>query len=191
VTTDCQQQELAPEFDVIRSQVSMSVVGAEPAPFMLASTYFPSPGERMVIARWSQIRDTCSQRTLALINVPPLGSSQPPWQQVIQILRQDADNQHALMTALANGEMPYGQFVEAQTQIAVRRQAALQPFYQEAGALDGIAGGNAEAAGASVDFLIDLIDLLDAASDAGAFQGGHHHSGGAHGARHTNSTPVR
>jgi hypothetical protein len=77
--------------------------------------------------------------------------------------------------------MPYGQFVEAQTQIAVRRQAALQPFYQEAAALDQIAGENAEAAGASVDFLIDLLDAL---SDAGAFQGGHHRNGGTHGARH-------
>jgi hypothetical protein len=151
---------------------------------MLASTYFPSPGERIAIARWSQIRDTCSQRTLALINVPPLGFSQPLWQQVTQILRQDADNQHALMTALANGEMPYGQFVEAQTQIAVQRQAAIQPFYQEADDLDHIAGENAEAAGASVDFLIDFLDAL---SDAGAFQGGHHRSGGTRGARHANS----
>jgi hypothetical protein len=188
VTTKCQQQELAPEFDMIRTRVSTSVVGATPAPFMLASTYFPSPGERMAIARWSQIRDTCSQRTLALINVPPSGFSQPLWQQVAQILRQDADNQHALMATLANGQMPYGQFVEAQTQIAVRRQAALQPFYQEAAALDQIAGENAEAVGATVDF---LIDLLDAASDAGAFQGGHHRSGGAHRDRHASAARYR
>ena len=181
VTTECQQQELAPEFDIIRSRVSMSVLGTQPAPFMLASTYFPSPGERIAIARWSQIRDTCSQRTLALINVPPSGFSQPLWQQVTQIIRQDADNQHALMAALANGNMPYGQFVEAQTQIAVRRQAALQPFYQEAAALDQSAAENAAAAGASVDFLIDFLDVL---SDAGAFQGGHHRSAGARGARH-------
>jgi hypothetical protein len=82
----------------------------------------------------------------------------------------------------------YGQFVEEQTQIAVRRQAALQPFYQEAAALDQIARGNAEAVGASVDFLIDYLDAL---SDAGAFQGGHHRTGGAHGARHANSVRSR
>jgi hypothetical protein len=179
VTTECQQQELAPEFDLIRSRVSMSVVGAEPAPFMLASPYFPSPGERIAIAHWSQIRDTCSQRALALIKVPPSGFPEPAWQQVTQGLQQDADNQHLLMTALANGEMPYGEFVEAQTQIAVRRQAALQPFYQQAAALAQNAAQNAEAAGAALDFLTDLLDAL---SDAGAFQGGHHHSGRARGA---------
>jgi hypothetical protein len=188
------QRRTRPRFNVlVLIAVTVAAGGAariKPAQFMLASTYFPSPGERIAIARWSQIRDTCSRRTLALINVPPLGFSQPLWQQVTQILRQDADNQHALMTALASGEMPYGQFVEAQTQIAVRRQAALQPFYQEAAALDQIAGENAEAAGASVDFLIDLLDL-DALSDAGAFQGGHHRSGGKHGARHANSARSR
>ena len=123
-----------------------------------------------------------------LINVPPSGFSQPVWQQVVQILRQAADNQHTLMTALANGEMPYGQFVEVQTQIAVRPQATLQPFYQEAAALDQIALGNAEAVGTSVDFLIDFLDAL---SDAGAFQGGHHRTGGAHGTRHANSVRSR
>jgi len=188
VTTDCQQQELAPEFDVIRSRVSMSVAGAESAPFLLASPYFPSPAERIAIARWSQIRDTCSQHVLALMNVPPLGFSQPMWQQVVQILRQDAENQHVLMMALVNGEMPYGQFVEEQTQITVRRQAALQPFYQEAAALDEIGGENAEAVGAFVDIVFDFVDAL---SDAGAFQGGHHRSGGAHGAGHANSARYR
>lgn len=188
VTADCQQQELAPEFDIIRSRVSMSVVGAEPAPFMLGSADFPGPAERIAIARWSEIRDSCSQRVLALMNVPPLGYSQPLWQQVVGILRQDAENQHTLMMALVDGEIPYGQFVEGQTRIAVRRQAALQPFYQEAAALDEFAGENAVAAGAFVDFLIDLID---AATDAGAFSGGHHRGSGPHGAVHANSARYR
>lgn len=43
VTTECQQQELAPEFDIIRSRVSMSVVGAEPAQFMVGEHVFSQP----------------------------------------------------------------------------------------------------------------------------------------------------
>jgi hypothetical protein len=188
VMADCQQQELAPEFDFIRSRVNMSVAGAEPAPFMLASTDFPGPAERIAIARWSEIRDTCSQRAFALMNVAPMGFSQPMWDQVVEIVRQDAENQHELMMALVNGEIPYGQFVEEQTRIAVRQQAALEPFYQEAAGLDELAGENAAAAGAFVDILIDAIDTL---SDAGAFRGGHHRGGGAHGAHLANSARYR
>ena len=56
------------------------------------------------------------------------------------------------------------------------------------GATLNVQATNAEAAGVSVDFLIDFLDAL---SDAGAFQGGNYRSGRVHGARHANSNRSR
>ena len=64
---ECQEQTLAPEFDMIRSRVNMSMTGANPAPFMLANMEVPTAAEGVQIARWSAIRDSCSQRVVALI----------------------------------------------------------------------------------------------------------------------------
>jgi hypothetical protein len=79
------------------------------------------------------------------------------------------------MMRLVNGTMPYGEFERERTRIAVRTAAAMQPFMQEAEALEQTADLNAAAAGAFVDFVIDVID---AASDAGAFHGGQRNHGG-------------
>jgi hypothetical protein len=171
---DCQEQQMAPEFDLIRSRISMSETGAQPAQFMLESRDRPGPEERIEIARLSEIRDSCYGRYLSLMSVPPPGVSQAMWQQVLQILEQGRQDQHALMMGLIHGAMPYGEFERERTRIAVRMAAAMQPFMQEAAALQQVAELNAEATGAFVDF---VIDVLDAAGDAGAFQGGHHHGG--------------
>ena len=81
---ECQEQTLAPEFDMIRSRVNMSMTGANPAPFMLANMEVPTAAERIQIARWSAIRDSCSQRVVALISEPPAGISQGLWQKVVE-----------------------------------------------------------------------------------------------------------
>ena len=106
IMAECQGQALAPEFDVIRSRVNMSMTGADPAPFMLANREFPTAAERIQIARWSAIRDSCSQRVVALISEPPAGISQGLWQNVVEITERDSQRQHALTMALARGEMP-------------------------------------------------------------------------------------
>ena len=72
IMAECQEQTLAPEFDIIRSKVNMSMSGANPAPFMLANMEVPTAAERVQIARWSAIRDTCAQRVVALITPPPV-----------------------------------------------------------------------------------------------------------------------
>ena len=79
IMAECQEQALAPEFDMIRSRVNMSMTGANPASFMLANREFPTAAERIQIARWSAIRDSCSQRVVALISEPPAGISQGLW----------------------------------------------------------------------------------------------------------------
>jgi len=89
IMAECQEKLLSPEFDVIRSRVNMSMTGAEPAPFMLASMEFPTPAERIEIARWSEIRDYCSQRIVALINNPPARISQALWQKVVSTTIKD------------------------------------------------------------------------------------------------------
>lgn len=150
LTADCGEQELAPEFDTIRSRIPMGQTGATPSLYMLASTDIPTPEARIEIARLSEIRDNCTLRGIALMEVPPGGLPQPLWQlwpQVIAILQQDSENQHALMMALASGEMSYGPFVEASWRMQVRRNAATQPFLQEAGVLDNVAVVHVPAAG--------------------------------------------
>jgi uncharacterized membrane protein len=139
ITADCQEQTLAPEFDMIRSRVNMSVTGANPAPFMLANMEVPTAAERIQIARWSAIRDSCSQRVVALISEPPAGMSQRLCEKIVEITERNRQRQHALMMALAHGEMPYGQFVQEDTLIGVRTAAAIRPFTQEAGVIDHVA----------------------------------------------------
>jgi hypothetical protein len=132
IMTECQEQALAPEFDMIRSRVNMSMTGANPAPFMLANIEVPTAAERVQIARWSAIRDACSQRVVALISEPPAGMSQGLWQNVVEITEHNSQSQHALMMALARGKMRYGQFVQEDTLIGIRTAAAIRPFTQEA-----------------------------------------------------------
>ncbi len=139
IMAECQEQALAPEFDMIRSRVNMSMTGANPAPFMLANMEVPTAAERVQIARWSAIRDSCSQRIAALISEPPAGMSQELWQKVVEITEHNSQRQHALMMALARGEIPYGQFVQEDAPIGVGTAAAIRPFTQEAGVIDQLA----------------------------------------------------
>jgi hypothetical protein len=127
IMAECQEQTVAPEFDMIRSRVNMSMTGANPAPFMLANMEVPTAAERIQIARWSAIRDSCSQRVVALIREPHAGMSQGSWQNVAEITEHNRQRQHALMMALARGEMPYGQFVQEDTLIGIRTAAAIRP----------------------------------------------------------------
>ena len=136
---ECQEQTLAPEFDMIRSRVNMSMTGANPAPFMLANVEVPTAAEGVQIARWSAIRNSCSQRVVALIRESHAGMSQGLWQNVAEITEHNSQRQHALVMALARGEMPYGQFVQEDTLIGVRTAAAIRPFTQEAGVIDQVA----------------------------------------------------
>src|ERR1700757_601118 len=136
IMAECQEQAVAPEFDMIRSRVNMSMTGANPAPFMLANMEVPTAAERIQIARWSAIRDSCSQRVVALISEPHAGMSQGLCQKVVEITEHNSQRQHALTMALARGEMSYGQFVQEDTLIGVRTAAAIRPFTQEAGVVD-------------------------------------------------------
>src|SRR5712675_45965 len=46
---------------------------------------------------------------------------------VAEITEHNSQRQHALMMALARGEMPYGQFVQEDTLISIRTAAAIRP----------------------------------------------------------------
>ena len=177
IKAECQEQTLAPEFDMIRSRVNMSMTGADPAPFMLANTEVPAAAERIQIARWSAIRDSCSQRVIALISEPPAGMSQELWQKIVEITEHNSRRQHSLMMALARGEMPYGQFVQEDTLIGVRMAAAIPPFTQKAGVIDRVAMAAPAAdqsAAASSAFFGNLraapLASLGAADNAGALR---------------------
>jgi hypothetical protein len=189
IVAECQEQALAPEFDLIRSRVNLSVTGADPAPFMLLSTELATASERIEIARWSEIRDSCFQRLMAVMDSTPFGVSQALWQPMVRIFQQDGQSQHALLMALARGELTYGQFVQDSTRITARMYAAVEPFVREAGVLGQVAMAqadqyaadqNAEAVGA---FVGSVFEILGDLADAGAFSGGfnHHHGGGWHG----------
>jgi hypothetical protein len=176
IAAECQEQALAPEFDMIRSRVNMSMTGANPAPFMLTNMEVPNASERIQIARWSAIRDSCSQRVVALISEPRAAMSQGLWQKVVEITEHNSHRQHALMMALARGEMPYGQFAQEDTLIGVRTAAAIRPFTQEGGVIDqaAIAAPAADqSAPASGAFFGNLVGapLESLGGDAGALRG--------------------
>lgn len=189
-------QTSAPEFNLIRSRVNFSTTGALPPSYMLLSTERPTPEERIEIARWSQIRDTCFRQNLAAMSTPVPGIPQPLQQQMIEIFRQAGESQHALIMALARGDMSYGQFVQESTRVAVRMTAAMQPFAREANGLEQIAAylphdavqinADENAAATSVAFngvLEVFAEALVVAADAGAFDG-HGGHGGSHARGH-------
>jgi hypothetical protein len=191
IMAECQEQALAPEFDIIRSRINMSMTGAKPAPFMLANMEVPTPAERIQIARWSAIRDSCSQRIVASISEPPAGMSQRLWQKVVEITEDDGQRQHAITMALARGRMPYGKFVQEDSVIGLRMAAATRPFTQEAGVIDQVAmaapAADQSAAALSTFFgnlLGPAVDSIGDAYDAGASGEVYHHSGGWHGGGH-------
>jgi hypothetical protein len=108
---------------------------------------------------------------------------------MVRIFQQDGQSQHALLMALARGELTYGQFVQDSTRITARMYAAVEPFILETGVLGQVAMAqadqyaadqNAEAVGA---FVGSVFEILGDLADAGAFSGGfhHHHGGGGHG----------
>src|SRR5690242_15888708 len=136
---ECQERTLAPEFDMIRSRVNMSTSDANPPPFMLTNMGVPTPAERIQIARWSAIRDSRSQRVVALISKPPAGIPERLWHKAVEITEHDSQRQHSLLMALARGEISYGQFVQEDTLIGVRMAAAIRPFTQEGGVIDQVA----------------------------------------------------
>ena len=177
IVAECQEQTLAPEFDMIRSKVNMSMSGANPAPFMLANVEVPTAAEGIQIARWSAIRDSCSQRVVALIREPHAGMSQGLWQKVVEITEHNNQRQHALVMALARGEMPYGQFVQEDTLIGVRTAAAIRPSTQEAGVTDQVATAAPDADQSAVlsAFFGNLVgatlETPGDADDAGALGG--------------------
>src|ERR1700719_4667746 len=175
IMAECQEQTLAPEFDMIRSRVNMSMTGANPAPFMLANMEVRTAAEGVQIARWSAIRDSCSQRSVVLIREARAGMSQGLWQNVAEITEHNSQRQHALMMALARGEMPYGQFVQEDTLIGVRTAAAIRPFTQEAGVIDQVAMAAPAAdqgAAALSAFFGNLVGAtVEALGDAGALGG--------------------
>src|SRR5437764_280745 len=103
IMAECQEQTLAPEFDMIRSRVNMSMTGANPAPFMLTNMEVPTAAERIQIARWSAIRDSCARRVVALTGESSAGMPQRLWQKVVEITEHNGQRQHALMMALAHG----------------------------------------------------------------------------------------
>jgi hypothetical protein len=59
--------------------------------------------------------------------VSPSSPGQGLWQNVAEITEHNSQRQHALMLALARGEMPYGQFVQEDTLISIRTAAAIRP----------------------------------------------------------------
>jgi hypothetical protein len=179
---ECQKQALAPEFDVIRSRVNMSMTGANPAPFMLTNMQVPTAAERIQIARWTAIRDSCSRRVVALMSEPPAGMSQELWQKSVEITEHDSQRQHSLMMALARGKIPYGQFVQEDTLIGVRTAAAVQ-VAMAAPAADQ----NAAASGAFFGNPLGApLTSLAGADDAGALEGGsvYHDGSEWHGGGH-------
>ena len=82
-------------------------------------------GSQLLIGDRAQ--GNCSQRVVALIREPHAGMSQGLWQNVAEITEHNSQRQHALMLALARGEMPYGQFVQEDTLISIRTAVAIRP----------------------------------------------------------------
>ncbi len=69
------------------------MTGANPAPFMSANMEVPTAVERIQIARWSAIRDSCCQRVVAVISEPRAGISEGLWQKVVKITEHDTQRQ--------------------------------------------------------------------------------------------------
>jgi hypothetical protein len=133
-SADCGDQISDPELDPIRSKVELSPAPADsPPPFQIAANdTYPSEVERKSIAKWASWRDACLAQQRAASRVP--GSAKP-----LQATYLEQDNAFAdeiagkisaLIIALYQGKLTYGEFAQKRHEIDRDGAAAEREFRQ-------------------------------------------------------------
>jgi hypothetical protein len=132
--TECQDQMSSTGLDPIRSKVELyRPVADAPPPFQLAANdSYPTDMERQAIAKWASLRDACIARERAISRVPP---SATPLQAAF--IEQDASFANeitgkvsALIVALYQGRLTYGEFAQKRYEFGRDGTAAEREFRQ-------------------------------------------------------------
>lgn len=134
LSTDCSQQMSDPELNPIRSKVDLSVASLDSPPsFQLAANdSYPSEVERQAIAKWASSRDACLARQRAASRVP--GSATPLQATYLEQGNAFADEVagkvSALIVALYQGKVSYGEFAQKRYEFDRDAAAAEREFHQ-------------------------------------------------------------
>lgn len=129
-----EQMDRAAELDPIRSKVELYRTSLDaPAPFaMAANDAYPNEAERQAIAKWASLRDACMARWRAGLRPP---SSATPMQATF--IEQDmafgdeiAGKVSALIVALYQGKLTYGEFAQKRYEFGRDGAAAEREFRQ-------------------------------------------------------------
>lgn len=133
-TNECKADYQSPELDAIRSKVELYRDAWDAAPpFTIASNEnFPTELEHKAIARWAELRDACMARQRAVPRVPPTAT-----QLQAVFIAQDASfgeevsgKVSALIVALYQGKLNYGEFAEKRYEFGRDGAAAEREFRQ-------------------------------------------------------------
>jgi hypothetical protein len=145
---ECTKDYDSRDLDPIRSKVELyrSNVDAAP-PFDIASNdSYPTDAERGAIAKWAKLRDGCLARQRAIPRVPPSSTSLQA-----NFIEQDsafgdeiAGKVSALIVALYQGKVTYGEFAEKRYEFSRDGAAAEREFRQAALIADQQRGIQAE-----------------------------------------------
>jgi hypothetical protein len=134
VAEECKAEYDVADLDPIRHKVELYRAAWDaPPPFEVASNdSYPTKEETAAIAKWATLRDACMARGRAVPRVPP---SATPLQ--VAFIQQDnafsdevAGKVSALIVALYQGKLKYGEFAEKRYEFSRDGAAAERDFRQ-------------------------------------------------------------
>jgi hypothetical protein len=131
---ECKLETASPELDPIRHKVELyRAVWDAPPPFEMASNEsYPADLERQAISKWATMRDACLARQRSVPRVPASATAMQA-----AVLEQDAafgeevaGKVSALIVALYQGKLTYGEFAQKRYEFGREGAAAEREFRQ-------------------------------------------------------------
>ena len=122
------------QLDPIRDKVELfKPLNDGPPPFQFASNNtFPTDSERVLIAKWATMRDTCIQRGQALLVVPPAANmaQSAVFQEDTSFAEDATAHIRELIVSLYQQKLTYGEFAQKRYWISSQAVAAELAYRQ-------------------------------------------------------------
>jgi hypothetical protein len=126
----CHHEMESDDFAPLRSKMEIyRPVADAPPPFVIASNEtFPTPSDRVLIAKWAQVRDTCIERQASIEPTSGTALQNTVVQQDRAFALEVGAKVGELVLALYDGKLTYGEFARKRYEIGRDGVAAQRQF---------------------------------------------------------------
>lgn len=133
LTEECQKDMQSAELNSIRDKVELMRLNLDaPPPFAMASNQaYPTDTERQAIAKWASLRESCQARSRAARKPPATPLQRAVYDQEVSFGDEVVGKVSALIVALYQGKLTYGEFAQRRYEFA-RDGAAAEREYRQA-----------------------------------------------------------